>query len=433
MPYADQFLALANHLETIIAQGGYLILGLFTLLEGLPVIGMVVPGHAAIIAAGFLARVGTLDLLTVIIIAVCGAVVGDYTGFWLGRKYGMAFIERIRPNLLVKDAHIDKARDLLARHTGKTMILGRFTPATRALMPFLVGASHTSTAKFWFFNLLGGICWATSSILLGYIFGAGYSAAANYAGRFILGGIIIALIIVWGYRFINTRYHVFRRYELFTLILNIFALLVLVFMFQDAASAQPFMVKFDVWVSTFMNAHNNGSALNSILASLAEFISKAGSTVVMGILALIFSAVMYSQKRWRSFAVMVLSVGATAMIVGLLKHFFLRSRPEFALETLINDPSFPSGHASLSAAFFTAFVYLIAPKIHSRNKREGVFVIAVLAVMAIGISRLVLNVHWASDVIAGWALGLFIATASILLVRYANALVFPKQNNYFIV
>jgi membrane-associated phospholipid phosphatase len=43
-------------------------------------------------------------------------------------------------------------------------------------------------------------------------------------------------------------------------------------------------------------------------------------------------------------------------------------------------------------------------------------------VILIGLSRLILNVHWASDIIAGWSLGIFCATASILLVRYVGTL-----------
>ena len=72
--------------------------------------------------------------------------------------------------------------------------------------------------------------------------------------------------------------------------------------------------------------------------------------------------------------------------------------------------------------------YLLAPRIQSQVKRELLIVACVLTTIAIGLSRIVLNVHWASDVIAGWALGVFCATAAVLLVRYVGALILARVN-----
>ena len=117
----------------------------------------------------------------------------------------------------------------------------------------------------------------------------------------------------------------------------------------------------------------------------------------------------------------------TAFALGILKEFFMRVRPDNALIIMVNDPSFPSGHAGMAAAFFVVLAYFLAPKIHSWVKRELMIIICVLIVFAIGLSRLILNVHWTSDVIAGWSLGVFMATGSILLVRYLGALVTRKK------
>ncbi len=104
----------------------------------------------------------------------------------------------------------------------------------------------------------------------------------------------------------------------------------------------------------------------------------------------------------------------------------MRARPENALLQIVGDPSFPSGHAGLAAAFFVIVGYLMVRKIHSWVLREAVIVLCVIAPIAVGLSRIVLNVHWVSDVIAGWSLGVFMATASILLVRYVSVLVVRK-------
>ncbi|MDE2041344.1 MAG: bifunctional DedA family/phosphatase PAP2 family protein [Patescibacteria group bacterium] len=429
MPYAHEFSMLATHLQAIIGQGGYVILFICTLLEGIPVIGMAVPGHVAIIIAGFLARIGTLDLRFVMATSIAGAVLGDYLGFLIGRHYGVAFIERLRPYFFVTNAHIEKARQLLARHTGKAMVLGRFMPATRALMPFIVGTSSTSAARFWFFNVIGGISWTVASVLLGYIFGSEYHVAAGLFGRGVVGAIIVITIGIWGYRFVNMHYHIFRRYELFTLALNATSLIFLALMVQDAAAARPFMVNTDVWINSYMNLHNHGTALYHFWATLALFLSTVGGTVVtigLGISSAVYLACL---RRWRSTAIMLLSIGSTGLLLGVLKEFFMRARPANALMAMLNDPSFPSGHAGMAAAFFVSLAYLVAPKIGSWIRRELFIVACVAAVFLIGLSRLVLNVHWTSDVIAGWSLGTFLATASILIVKYAGNLFIRKVVN----
>ncbi len=103
----------------------------------------------------------------------------------------------------------------------------------------------------------------------------------------------------------------------------------------------------------------------------------------------------------------------------------MRVRPDNAYEVL-QSFSFPSGHAAFSAAFFFVIAYLLVPRIHSIIKRELVIVLCVAATIAVGISRVILSVHWASDVIAGWALGIFLASGSVLFVRYAAGLVTKK-------
>jgi undecaprenyl-diphosphatase len=106
-----------------------------------------------------------------------------------------------------------------------------------------------------------------------------------------------------------------------------------------------------------------------------------------------------------------------------MKGIVERVRPENALNLYgMTDPSFPSGHAALAAAFFVALAYVFAPHINSWIKRETAIAFCVVAALAVGMSRIILNVHWASDVIAGWCLGVFLTTLSVLCVRYIGFL-----------
>lgn len=423
MPLAQVFSALVNNIESIISHGGYTILFLITILEGVPVLGMAVPGHIAIVVSGFLSSLGTFKLEWVIIITAIGAILGDYIGYAIGRRYGMTFIKKLEPYFGSSEKYIERAKAILDKHTGKAMILGRFIPATRALLPFLVGANKLPAKKFWYINIIGGLIWVIVSIFLGYAFGEGYEIAAQYFGRIILISILAGILIIWGYRFINLHFHVFKKYELFTLFLNLFSLYVLGRSLQDAVSTTPFLIDFDINVSQFMA---DLYIRAPYLADISAWISDIGGTLILIIFTIILGLIFSWHKRWRSAAIMLFSVGSTALVVGLFKDFFLRERPLYALQVLLDDPSFPSGHASISAAFFIAAAYIISTRVHSWVKREILLVVCTLGFVSIGLSRLILNVHWASDVMAGWALGAFLATATILIVRYVGFLLRNK-------
>jgi undecaprenyl-diphosphatase len=116
----------------------------------------------------------------------------------------------------------------------------------------------------------------------------------------------------------------------------------------------------------------------------------------------------------------------TAVISGLLKTYFMSPRPINSVITLL-DPSFPSSHASMAAAVLFVVLYIFAPTIKSWIKRETMIVICVIGIIAIGASRLILNVHWFSDIIAGWSVGIFVATGSVILVKYISELLIKKK------
>lgn len=417
LDYIHFFRELSDYVEMIIVNGGYPLLFLFTALEGLPLFGMLIPGHVAIVLAGFLAKIGYLNIYMVILVTTSGAVLGDYAGYTLGRKYGMKFIDRFRPYFFISDEHINKATALLGKHTGKAMIIGRFSPMTRAIMAFLVGCSNIHVKKFWIYNIIGALSWISASVFLGYIFGAGYKAVSGYFGKFVLASLIFIVLIVWGYRFVNRRFHIFKRFELFVLGLNLLSLYALAKTIEDAWAVHSFMANFDIRVNLFMESH-----VSPLMVKIASLVSNIGSVESLQILGVLFGIYLLSIKKIRSAYIVLSSIIFTGVAVGFMKEVFMRVRPDNQFVSLLTDPSFPSGHAAVASAFFVAITYLFVPKFQSWIKRELFIVLTVSLTILIGVSRIVLNVHWFSDVIAGWALGMFVSTGVILLIKYISVL-----------
>ena len=231
---------------------------------------------------------------------------------------------------------------------------------------------------------------------------------------------IISILIIWGYKFVNIRFHIFKKYEIFILILNLLSLWVLAKTVQDSLSANSFMKNFDIWINILFEKY-----ITPLCSSLAEWISIIGGIEILTFIGFVLGFYFIYKSKWRRGMILLFSIISTNTIVLIMKDIFLRARPENALQ-ILTDPSFPSGHAALSSALLLSLIYIFAPKISSWIRREIAIVGCVLIVFIIGMSRLVLNVHWASDVFAGWALGVFLATSGILLIRYLGS-IFIKE------
>jgi undecaprenyl-diphosphatase len=95
--------------------------------------------------------------------------------------------------------------------------------------------------------------------------------------------------------------------------------------------------------------------------------------------------------------------GSAALTYGL-KLLIGRHRPgiSFVLGPVDTGFAFPSGHTLNSAVFFGTLAALLVAGLHSRLARTAVIIGAILVSVGIGLSRLYLGYHWATDVLAGW-------------------------------
>jgi undecaprenyl-diphosphatase len=149
------------------------------------------------------------------------------------------------------------------------------------------------------------------------------------------------------------------------------------------------------------------SPMNPSLTLAMRFITESGSTMAVIILCLSLFLFTITRKEW---AIPVAStVIVTSLSNVLLKSLFSRERPNILQLIYEPDYSFPSGHAMINMAFYT-MIFLIANKaVKNKKLRIGISVLCVILPIIIGISRIYLGVHYASDVMAGWLLGFVIS------------------------
>ena len=119
---------------------------------------------------------------------------------------------------------------------------------------------------------------------------------------------------------------------------------------------------------------------------------------------LLFVVFPRARERWWLWIALMLSA---PLCEWTLKQVFMRPRPENL------SFSFPSGHSTAAAAFFGAVIYLCGSL--PPRRRDLVRALAALMIVLVGLARVILRAHWPSDVVAGFALGLALATIASLL------------------
>lgn len=148
----------------------------------------------------------------------------------------------------------------------------------------------------------------------------------------------------------------------------------------------------------------------------AEITALGGYTVVFVLVASVIGFLLVSRKYGPALYTF-LSIATGTLVGHLLKELYARPRPDL-VEHLVNThtPSFPSGHAMVSAIVYLTLGSLILRFVESGRVRVYVLAIAILLTFLIGLSRIYLGVHWPSDVAAGWAMGAAWASLAWLAV-----------------
>ncbi len=407
MPFIDRILNLPL---PVLNHWGYWIILLAAMLEASPLLGLLIPGQSIVILGGFLVKVGVLDLGDVLFVSALGAIIGDLIGFLLGKKYGYSFITRYGKYFFFKREHFEKTKKVMNHHTGKTLVIGRFNSLTRAFAPFVAGSTNVSFLKFFTYNIIGGLSWAISFVMVGYIFGKSYEIISRYIGKFIFIALVVSIVLVYLYRFINKRKHIFSTYHLYALTLNFFSLYVFSKMIEDVIDKE-LVTRLDIWLNAKMVL-----LWNPVLNSMMIFITNAVRPTHLFILSMIlFFVLLYKKKVYYSLLLLFGMIGG--LLFELLTQGIIhRARPENALIE-VGGYSFPSGHATMAILFFSILMYSFKDDIKNRALRHTFIIGNIVLFLLIGFSRVYLNVHWLSDVIAGFSLGLFWLTLLILVFK----------------
>jgi len=145
-------------------------------------------------------------------------------------------------------------------------------------------------------------------------------------------------------------------------------------------------------------------------------LSGIGSTVTLLLVTIAACGYLALAGSCRRAMIMAVSIAAAEIAVELFKAAYGRDRPAVNLaEFAVTGLSFPSGHSSMSAVVFLTLAALIAHGHDVPRLRWYIMGVAIVVTALVGLSRAALGVHWATDVLGGWAFGAAWAAATLLL------------------
>jgi undecaprenyl-diphosphatase len=419
----------------------YVVVGLLAALEASAFVGLFIPGELALLTGGYLAQQGRAGLVPMLVVAACGAVVGDSAGYEIGRQFGPR-LQRSRLGRRVGKERWDRAEGFLRRHGGPAIFLGRFIGVLRALVPAVAGTSRMPYRRFLLWNALGGLTWAPGMVLLGYAAGSSYKRIEHYAGQASLLLLIIVVVVagvvaaarwishhrdavirVWQHQIdrpLVARLRSRHRRQLDFLVarfrpssaigLTLTATLALLVgaawafgtLVTDVLTNNQDVTGPDHSTLDFMVSHRTAwmDTIMRVTTSLGSGLTLVPIAVAIALIWL------WRRRTWMAPALLAATYVGTSLSFNLVKRLTHRARPpeRFALVPA-GGFAFPSGHAAQAAAMWGAIAFLTTQVVTSWPRKVAAWTVATLIAAAVGVSRLYLGVHWLSDVAAGWALG----------------------------
>lgn len=150
------------------------------------------PGDALIFAIGMIAARGELNIVIIIPLLIFAALLGDNLNYYVGKKFGH-YILNSEKTFLIRKSHILRAQKFFEKNGRNSIIIARFIPVVRTIVPFLSGATYVPYKTFLKFSLIGAVLWVAVISLLGYFLGQ-IEYVKDHLEKFIILIIIIANI-----------------------------------------------------------------------------------------------------------------------------------------------------------------------------------------------------------------------------------------------
>lgn len=197
------------------------------------------------------------------------------------------------------------------------------------------------------------------------------------------------------------------------ILLTLFFLALMVFVLIARTIVSHKLYHFDVSAFNYLDAR-----INPENTGIMEFFTFLGTHWFLIPANIILSLwfLFIEKKRWLSIKIPAIAF-SSVLLMAILKFTFERARPDNPV-ILATGYSFPSGHALMSVTFYGLITYIASEKFKTLLPKFLTALFFIFLIFIIGISRVYLRVHYASDVIAGFCVGFMWLILSLWVINY---------------
>ncbi|MES2522043.1 MAG: VTT domain-containing protein [Gemmatimonadota bacterium] len=201
MEFLSDFLHRLRDLPALVQWAGYVGLTIIIFAETGLLVGFFLPGDSLLVTAGLLCSQPDFGLNVWLLGAILtvAAIVGDTVGYNIGRAAGPRIFTR-EDSFFFNRQHLLRAQAFYEKHGGKTIILARFMPIVRTFAPVVAGVGQMEYRSFLMYNVVGGVLWIWSMLMVGYVLGSRFPAVSQHLEKVILIVIFLSIlpgIIAW--------------------------------------------------------------------------------------------------------------------------------------------------------------------------------------------------------------------------------------------
>ena len=133
--------------------------------------GFFLPGDSLLFTVGVVVGAGELNLVLINLTLMSAVLLGDTTGYFLGRRTGDLVFRRPDSRFFKKE-YVLRTQAFYSRYGGRTMIYAKFVPIVRTFAPFMAGVGKMNYFRFLSYDVFGAVGWVASMTVLGYYLGS---------------------------------------------------------------------------------------------------------------------------------------------------------------------------------------------------------------------------------------------------------------------
>jgi membrane-associated protein len=188
-------LELLEHVTGTLGPWTYAILGALVFMETVAFVGLLAPGEITLAVGGAAAANGDVALVPILALVWAAGVLGDLTGFALGRRYGWSLLRRLGPRVGLNASRLRRIEAALARWGGKALVAGRFIGPVRVFAPFAAGTTGMPARRLVRLSIVGVGLWGPTLVLASYVFADVVGSCVQAAGYVLLALVVAAAAV----------------------------------------------------------------------------------------------------------------------------------------------------------------------------------------------------------------------------------------------